>query len=128
MPRPSPETTARFRAIVPADAGVSLRPMFGNLAAFANGYMFAGLFGETLYVRLDDAGRAAVIEGGGSPFEPMPGRAMRGYVVLPEPWTRDPAAARRYAEASLAHTLSLPPKRPKAPKARKKAKPSAAGS
>jgi len=110
MPRPSAAATTRFRELVPVDPAVSVRPMFGNLAAFANGYLFAGLFGEALYVRLDDSGQASVLDGGGSPFEPMPGRAMRGYVVLPEAWIRDGAKGRAWIEQSLAHTLALPPK------------------
>ncbi len=110
MPRPSAAATTRFRELVPVDPAVSVRPMFGNFAAFANGYLFAGLFGEALYVRLDDSGQASVLDGGGSPFEPMPGRVMRGYVVLPEAWMGDAAKGRPWVERSLAHALSLPPK------------------
>lgn len=110
MPKPTPESVARFKEIVPDDPRVSLRPMFGNLAAFANGYMFAGLYGDDVFVRLDDRGHASVIDQGGTSFEPMPGRPMRGYVVLPDAWSRDVAAGRRWAEKSLAHTLALPPR------------------
>ena len=43
---------------MPDDPRVSLRPMFGNLAAFANGYLFTGLFGDDVFVRADAAGQA----------------------------------------------------------------------
>jgi TfoX/Sxy family transcriptional regulator of competence genes len=114
MPKPSPEAIERFRRVAPEDPRVSLRPMFGNLAAFANGYLFAGLFGDAVFVRLDDAGQASIIEQGGTPFAPMPGRPMRGYVVLPDAWGRDDAMLRPSVEQSLAHTLALPPKAAKA--------------
>jgi TfoX/Sxy family transcriptional regulator of competence genes len=120
MPKPSPEAIARFKAIVPDDPRVSLRPMFGNLSAFANGYMFAGLFGEATFVRLDDAGQAAMIERGGRPFEVMAGRPMRGYVVVPDSFVGDPAAVRDAVAESLAHTLALPPKAPKPSPTKKK--------
>jgi TfoX/Sxy family transcriptional regulator of competence genes len=115
MPKPSAEAIERFKAILPDDPRISLRPMFGNLAAFANGYLFAGLFGEAVFVRLDEAGIAAVLDAGGRPFEPMAGRPMRGYAFLPEASARDSAAGRAHAVASLAHTLALPPKPPKEP-------------
>lgn len=110
MPKPSPEAVARFREVVAGLANVSLRPMFGNLSAFANGYMFAGLFGDSMIVRLDEDDVATVIAQGGTPFAPMPGRPMRGYVVLPDAWSRDVGAARPWAEQSLTYTMSLPPK------------------
>ncbi|MDQ6901199.1 MAG: hypothetical protein M3072_17160, partial [Candidatus Dormibacteraeota bacterium] len=40
--------------------------------------MFAGLFGEDLFVRLADADRDQLIEEGGADFAPMAGRVMRG--------------------------------------------------
>ncbi|GIT78913.1 hypothetical protein LLS1_05820 [Leifsonia sp. LS1] len=41
VPRPSQETLALFRSVVPEAPGVTVRPMFGNVAAFVNGAMFA---------------------------------------------------------------------------------------
>ncbi len=116
MPKPSPAAIERFKGALPEDPHVTTRPMFGNLAAFANGYMFAGLFGDDVFVRLDDDGQADVIENGGSPFAPMPGRPMRGYVVLPADRAGDDGRLRSALGASLAHTMALPPKEPKAKK------------
>jgi TfoX/Sxy family transcriptional regulator of competence genes len=118
MPKPGADSVERFKRNVPDDPRVSLRPMFGNLSAFANGYMFAGLFGDDVFVRLDDSAQAAVIADGGRPFEVMPGRAMRGYVMLPDAAVRDDARLRSEIEQSLAYTVALPPKEAK-PKAGK---------
>jgi TfoX/Sxy family transcriptional regulator of competence genes len=54
IPRPSQETEELFRTLVPDAPGVQVKPMFANLGAFVNGNMFAGLFGDTIGVRLPD--------------------------------------------------------------------------
>jgi TfoX/Sxy family transcriptional regulator of competence genes len=110
MPRPSETAIARFREVVPDDPRVSLRPMFGNLSAFANGWMFAGLFGEDVFVRLGEADAAALTRAGGTPFAPMPGRPMSGYLVIPGDWARDPERSREIVGKAFEHTIALPPK------------------
>ena len=62
--------------------------MFGNLGAFVNGNMFAGLFGPDIGVRLDDVGRdeLASIEGS-RPFGPAE-RPMPGYLACRPPRAR----------------------------------------
>src|ERR1700686_2932737 len=92
MPKPSDRAKAAFTKLVPAGPTVTLRPMFGNLAAFVNGNMFAGLFGEDLFVRLSDEEAAPVRKQGGRDFEPMAGRAMKGYVTVPSTWRTKPEA------------------------------------
>ena len=118
MPKPAEETKAFFRSVVPEEPDVQVRPMFGNLAAFVNGNMFTGLFGDDLFVRLPDADRDALEEAGGGPFEPMPGRPMTGYTLLPEAWRADEAHARDWIDRSLEWARTLPPKQPK-PKKKK---------
>ena len=54
MAKASDEAKALFRSVVPEAPGVVVKPMFGNLGAFVNGNMFAGLFGATVGVRLAD--------------------------------------------------------------------------
>ena len=117
MPKPTDDAKAAFKALVPSDATVALRPMFGNLAAFVNGNLFTGLFGEDLFVRLPDDERARLMAAGGRAFEPMAGRPMTGYVLLPQGWRQDPKSARQQIARALTWTGSLPPK---APKTRKK--------
>ena len=101
---------AAFRAVVPDDARVSVRPMFGSVAAFAGGQMFMCLFADELYFRLGDPQRAELMASGGGPLKPMPGRAMREYIALPE-WQSRSAPAREWAERALAYGLSLGPKK-----------------
>ncbi len=110
MPRPTEEAKAAFQALLPNDPRVTIRPMFGNVAAFANGNMFAGLFGKDLFVRLPAEQRARVIGDGGAEFEPMPGRPMKDYVTLPSSWRREGKSARSWVSRSLAWTVTLPPK------------------
>ena len=68
MPKPSEQAKAAFTKLVPGGPAVTLRPMFGNLAAFVNGNMFAGLFGEDLFVRLPEDKSAKVRKQGGARF------------------------------------------------------------
>jgi TfoX/Sxy family transcriptional regulator of competence genes len=123
MPKPGEETKEFFRSVVPDAPDVTVRPMFGNLAAFVNGNMFTGLFGDGLFVRLSQADRAELETAGGDPFEPMPGRPMTGYTMLPGAWQRDHTRASGWTERALAFARGLPPKQPKP----KKPKASAGG-
>ncbi len=117
MPKPSEQAKAAFAKLVPDGPAVTMRPMFGNLAAFVNGNLFAGLFGEDLFVRLPEADGARVRKQGGRDFEPMPGRAMRGYVTVPGTWRTQPAAAIGWINTALELTRQMPPKVPAEKKA-----------
>jgi TfoX/Sxy family transcriptional regulator of competence genes len=123
MPKPSDQAKAAFTKLVPDEPAVTLRPMFGNLSAFVNGNMFAGLFGEDLFVRLPDDESAQVRKLGGRDFEPMPGHAMKGYVTVPGTWRTKPDAAVVWIKRSLALTRAMPPKAPGGKKAAAKAAP-----
>jgi TfoX/Sxy family transcriptional regulator of competence genes len=117
MPKPSDQAKADFAKLVPGEPTVTMRPMFGNLAAFVNGNMFAGLFGEELFVRLSEDEGAKVRKQGGRDFEPMPGRVMRGYITVPSTWRVNPDAAQRWITTALELTGQMPPKFPPAKKA-----------
>jgi len=93
--------------------------MFGNLAAFVNGNMFIGLFGDDLFVRVADADRGRLLKEGGSDFAPMPGRAMKGYVTLPPGWAKREKATRAEIAHSLDFARALPPKTPKPARAKR---------
>lgn len=110
MPKPSEQAKAAFTRLVPDEPAVTMRPMFGNLAAFVNGNMFAGLFGEDLFVRLPDDQSGPIRKQGGRDFEPMPGHAMKGYVMVPTNWSSKPAPTKAWIAASLAFARGLPPK------------------
>jgi TfoX/Sxy family transcriptional regulator of competence genes len=112
MPKPTEETKEFFASVVPDHPAVKMRPMFGQLSAFVNGNMFMGIFGDDVFVRLPDRDREKVLRAGGRAFEPMAGRPMREYVVLPGAWRDTPAKVREWAARSLDHAEELPPKKP----------------
>jgi len=70
----------------------SKKPMFGAPTYFANDAMFTGVFGDSLFLRLPEADRREFRAryGEATTFEPVEGRAMREYVVLPPEVYRDP--------------------------------------
>jgi hypothetical protein len=55
MPKASGADKEHFRSVLPDHPEVTVKPMFGNLGAFVNGNMFAGLFAPTIGVKLADA-------------------------------------------------------------------------
>lgn len=113
--RPSPKSAVEdktaFRRLVPDDERVTTRPMFGSVAAFANGYMFMGLFGAELFVRLPEADRATRLAVGWHNLEPMPGKPMREYVVIPGDWRTDDEEVHEFGALALDYVLGLPPKK-----------------
>ncbi len=119
IPRPTDADREWFAELLPPDADVTRRPMFGNLAGFVNGTMFMALFGPSLALRLDAEARQELMAEGGEPFSPMPGRPMREYVMLPAAYRDDLAGAATWVARSLEFGRSLPPK-PAKPAARAK--------
>jgi TfoX/Sxy family transcriptional regulator of competence genes len=123
MPTPSEKIKELFRAVVPEDARVTMRPMFGQLAGFVNGNMFTGIFGEDVFVRLRESDRLALLkEKGAKVFAPMGDRPMKDYVVLPQAWLREPGKVRAWVEKAMEATGELPGKVQKAVKSVKAAK------
>jgi TfoX/Sxy family transcriptional regulator of competence genes len=113
MPKAGDAAKAAFRALLPVDADVTVRPMFGNVAAFVNGNMFAGLFGDDIFVRLPDDEQEQVVAAGGRVFEPMPGRAMKGYVIVPSGGSGTAMSQRSWIDRSLSWSRRLPAKEAK---------------
>ncbi len=108
------ELVERFRAVLAGYPEASIRKMFGYPAAFVSGNMATGLFAASWMVRLPDATAAELLRlKGARPFEPMPGRAMRGYYTLPPGIVDDDPELARWVERALAHAATLPPKPPK---------------
>jgi TfoX/Sxy family transcriptional regulator of competence genes len=116
LPKPTQETKDFLASVVPDHPAVTIRPMFGQLSAFVNGNMFMGIYGDDVLVRLPEEDRQKVFAAGGRVFEPMPGRPMRDYVLLPAAWRDDPKRVREWAARSLDHADELPPKKPKTKK------------
>jgi TfoX/Sxy family transcriptional regulator of competence genes len=110
IPKASEADKEFFRRVLPDDPRVEVKPMFGNLGAFINGNMFAGLFGSSIGLRLDDDDHAALTEHEGSgPFGPE-GRPMGGYLSVPPQWRDDPAKVTSWLGKALEYVAGLPPK------------------
>ena len=108
--KPPPSLAALFEARI-AGTGAERRSMFGQPCAFSGGNMCAGLFGDALFVRLGEADRAAQLAlPGARPFEPMPGRPMREYVVVPPSMHADAAALDGWIARAVAYAGALPAK------------------
>lgn len=123
MPKPDDRTKELFNSVLPQDPRVLVRPMFGNVSGFVNGTMFTGLFGNDVFVRLPEDERAELLQKQGAhPFEPMPGRPMKEYVVLPTAWRAEPDRIRQWMQHALAWSATLPAKAEKGAKPRKRKK------
>ena len=104
-----PEIIAAFEEAKPHDPAVQSRPMFGYPSVFLNGNHFAGTFQEKIVVRFGDD---LAIPGAGNAkaFEPMPGRAMTGYVVVPDEVVKSPPKLRAWIAHAHDHAKKLPAK------------------
>jgi TfoX/Sxy family transcriptional regulator of competence genes len=111
-----------FRSLLPnGNPRIKVRPMFGNLAGFVNGNMFAGLYGNDLFVRLPEGDQEELLKNqGASVFEPMKGRRMKGYIVVPKAWWTEPETIHEWISLSLAYAAMLPPKTKKKKEGKKK--------
>lgn len=101
-----------------ADLGpLTVKKMFGGAGVSLDGAAFALVFGETLYLKVDDGNRSAFEAEGCSPFEYefKDGRTgTLGYWTLPEAALDDPDEAVRWARLGVEAAF-----RAKAPKTKK---------
>lgn len=110
VPKPTEQDKERFRALVPDDPRVTVKPMFGNLGAFVNGNMFLGLLGSAIGLKLNETDRAFLLaEEGAGPFGPA-GTPMGGYVALPPALAADPFKAEIWVAKALDYVGAFPPK------------------
>jgi TfoX/Sxy family transcriptional regulator of competence genes len=119
MPKATDGDKERFKSLVPDRPDVMVKPMFGNLGAFVNGNMFAGLFGPTIGIKLSPEDRQELESAERTvPFGPAE-RPMGGYTGLPEMWNEegdgDDARAKAWIHKAFEYAASLPPKEPKTP-------------
>jgi TfoX/Sxy family transcriptional regulator of competence genes len=107
-----------FGESLPDDPVVEQRKMFGYPAIFVRGNMCAGVFQDRVFARLSPSDRAA-LPGGGADFEPMPGRPMKGYVLIPDEVMADEEALTAAIAKAVAFTATLPAKEKKAKAAKR---------
>ena len=104
-------------AALPADAAIDFRPMFGYPCYWVGGNMFFATHQDDLILRLSDVDRAAFLDiSAARLFEPMPGRPMREYVVVPPEIAADRATLQEWVAKGYRYVDSLPPKEKKAKK------------
>ncbi len=114
IPHPDKKSIDFFKSLVPDDPRVTVRPMFGNLSAFVNGNMFFGLFGNDLFLRLSSQDQQELLKQKGARFlEPMKGRPMKNYELIPETWKNEPDTIHIWVSRSLAWSSKLPAKKAK---------------
>jgi len=91
---------------------VTQRKMFGYPCAWIGGNMASGLFADEWWVRVSEPDRDRLLAmPGGHPFEPMPGRTMGRYVVLPPAIVADDAELDAWLSRAFDFTRTVPPKR-----------------
>jgi TfoX/Sxy family transcriptional regulator of competence genes len=114
--KPDPDLVELLDATIAGialDAQVDSRPMFGCPAYFTGGNMFAGVWQDSVMLRLPEDQRELAYGAGAKPFEPMPGRPMKEYVALPADMVEDPTQAADWVGRAAAWAASLPPKQKK---------------
>jgi TfoX/Sxy family transcriptional regulator of competence genes len=110
MEKPTPELISFYEHLTSAYP-INPKTMFGMPCGFVNSQMQSGLFGQSMFIRLSESDRAEFLQQAGAElFQPMPGRAMKEYVVVPEALRQDPKALGTWMERSVAYAQSLPPK------------------
>ena len=79
-----PESVARFEALVEVVPLADRKLVFGSPCCLVGGNMFFGVHATGVFVKLPPDQGAELLAEGGSAFQPMPGRAMGGFYVLPD--------------------------------------------
>lgn len=118
----SPPWLKELFADLIADFPVEPRQMFGFPCCFANTHLCAGLFEDQLMMRLSPTDRGEMLSlPGASIFDPMGGRPMKEYAVVPPEQLEDSDFLRGWLERSIAYVMTLPPK-PEKTASKKRAK------
>ncbi len=94
--------------------GVACEPrkMFGYPVYFINNNLFIGAHQDDLFLRLAPGDRDEVHAKYDTikPFEPVPGRIMKEYVVIPQDLYTNPAIFQELLTKSIRYVSSLPRK------------------
>jgi TfoX/Sxy family transcriptional regulator of competence genes len=87
------------------------RRWFGCPVYLVAGKMFAGIYRNSVFLRLteDDRKELLGVSGVVRPFEPLPGRIMREYVAIPDTLCSEKAFLGLWLMRSHAYVITLPP-------------------
>jgi TfoX/Sxy family transcriptional regulator of competence genes len=96
-----------------ASFNVKKRKMFGCPAYFVNNNMLAGVFQDDIFMHLSEADRIEIrsIYDEAIPFEPIKGRIMKEYVVLPDTLYNNSEKFQEWLNRSYQFVSSLPVKK-----------------
>jgi hypothetical protein len=86
MPKAGPQTVAAYERVAGAfvDRGAKRGSLFGMPVLKAKDKVFAGTFGDAMTFKLGPEDLAKALKSKGvEPFEPMKGRAMKEWVLVP---------------------------------------------
>ena len=123
MQKSPPDLVARFDAIAADFPRAERRLTFGYPCLYVGGNMISGLFEDRWHVKLGPEQRHELEAiPGAKPFEPMPGRPMTGFTLIPRSVVEDDDEIRRWVGRAVDYGTTLPPK---VPKSKAKAKPKA---
>jgi hypothetical protein len=105
-----PELAARFDELAALAPGADRREMYGYPSCILHGNMFMGLYEDSLILRLAEPDRTQFLSRyGGEVFEPLPGRLVKEYVIVP-PALVGTGEIEDWVRRSLAYAGQLPPR------------------
>jgi hypothetical protein len=93
-----------FERVMEEMPNAERKERYGYLALFRRGSLTAGLHSAGLYVRLSEADRKQLIDLGGMVFEPLPGKKMHEYVIVPADFATDLKSLRAWIDRAMAFT------------------------
>jgi TfoX/Sxy family transcriptional regulator of competence genes len=117
-----PELIERFDTVAGEFPEATRRLTFGYPCLYVGGNMVSGLFESSWHVKLgpEERRKLEAIPGAAT-FEPMPGRPMTGFTLLPPSIIDDDAEIRHWVKRAIEFGATLPPKVLKAKSKAKKA-------
>ncbi len=107
-PKPSAEKTTLLEHALTGKG--ERRVLFGAPTWFVGGNMFAGVFGDDIFLRLTPTDQAEMRRLGAKPFEPMKGGVMKEYLLLPHAVLSDDTLLAQWIDKSYSFVASLPAK------------------
>lgn len=119
MPMPKlekspPVLVARFDELAALVPDATRRQMFGYPSCVLDGNMFMSLYADRMILRLSETDRRDIMaKHKATVFEPMPGRPMKEYMVVP-PALLAHDDIRKWISRARTYAATLPAKQPKA--------------
>lgn len=80
---------------------ITCRPMFGGWGIYWEGIIFAILFGDRLYLKVDDQSRGDFVSRGMPPFRPNDRQTLKSYYEVPPDVLDDPEALLSWAREAI---------------------------